>query len=99
MQQKTNFFLFNGQLYEQTDGVAMGSRLGPLLANVFMCSVEETKCFKKPLLVRMLCKSVTFPYELLYLHCDSRLITCSIHLKCSRLPRSLGELWLNLTRG
>ena len=26
---------------EQTDGVAMGSPLGPLLANVFMCSIEK----------------------------------------------------------
>ena len=29
-------FQFDGFLYEQTDGVAMG----PLLANVFMCSIE-----------------------------------------------------------
>ena len=34
-------FQFDGALYEQTDGVAMGSPLGPLLANVFMCSIEE----------------------------------------------------------
>ena len=34
-------FQFNGQLYEQTDGVAMGSPLGPLTANVFMCHLEE----------------------------------------------------------
>ena len=33
-------FQFDGVLYEQTDGVAMGSPLGPLLANVFMCSIE-----------------------------------------------------------
>ena len=39
---KDQLFLFNGQLYEQTEGVAMGSPLGPLLANVFMCSIEET---------------------------------------------------------
>ena len=39
---KDQRFLFNGQLYEQTDGVAMSSPLGPLLANVFMCSIEET---------------------------------------------------------
>ena len=32
---------FNGSLYEQIDGVAMGSPLGPLLANVFMSSIEE----------------------------------------------------------
>jgi len=30
------------KLYKQTDGVAMGSLLRPLLANVFMCSIEET---------------------------------------------------------
>jgi len=35
-------FQFNGQLYQQTDGVAMGSPLGPLMANVFMCHLEET---------------------------------------------------------
>ncbi|XP_022805774.1 uncharacterized protein LOC111342915 [Stylophora pistillata] len=31
----------NGALYEQTDGVTMGSPLGPLLANVFMSHIEE----------------------------------------------------------
>ena len=39
---KDQLFTFNDQLYEQTDGVAMGSPLGPLLANAFMCSIEET---------------------------------------------------------
>ena len=34
-------FQFNGQLYEQTDGVAIGFPLGPLMANVFMCHLEE----------------------------------------------------------
>ncbi|XP_068697543.1 uncharacterized protein [Montipora foliosa] len=34
-------FQFDGQLYEQTDGVAMGSPLGPLKANVFMCHLED----------------------------------------------------------
>ena len=37
---KNQLFQFNGNLYEQIDGVAMGSRLGPLLAYVFMCSIE-----------------------------------------------------------
>ena len=35
-------FQFDGTLYKQTDGVAMGSPLRPLLANVFMCSIEES---------------------------------------------------------
>ena len=35
-------FQFDGQLYEQTDGVAIGSPLVPLMANVFnMCHLEE----------------------------------------------------------
>ena len=38
---KNQLFRFSGNLYEQTDGVAMGSPLGPLLANVFMCSTED----------------------------------------------------------
>ena len=40
---KNQFFQFDGALYEQTDGVAMGSPLGPLLANVFMCSPRTTR--------------------------------------------------------
>ena len=38
---KNQLFQFNGNLYEQVDGLAMGSPLGPLMANVFICSVEE----------------------------------------------------------
>ena len=36
-----HLFQSNGQLYQQTDGVVMGSPLGPLMANVFMCHLEE----------------------------------------------------------
>ena len=32
---KNCHFLFNGSLYQQVDGVAMGSTLGPLFANIF----------------------------------------------------------------
>ena len=39
---KDNVFLFNGQLYEQIDGVAMGSPLAPSLANIFLCHHEVT---------------------------------------------------------
>lgn len=38
---KGQLFQFNGTLHEQTDGVAMGSPLGSLLANVFMSGIEE----------------------------------------------------------
>ena len=34
-------FQFNGQLHEKIDRVAMGSPLGPLMANVFLCHLED----------------------------------------------------------
>ena len=33
--------MFDGSLYQQVDGVAMKSPLGPLLANIFMTYVED----------------------------------------------------------
>ena len=38
---KNKLFQLDGKLYEQIDGVAMGSPLGPLMTNAFMCSIEE----------------------------------------------------------
>ena len=39
---KYQLFQFEGKLYEQVDGVAMGSPLGPLImANAFMCKIEN----------------------------------------------------------
>ena len=38
---KETFFMFNKKYYKQVDGVAMGSPLGPALANIFMCSFES----------------------------------------------------------
>jgi hypothetical protein len=34
-------FLFDGEYYDQVDGVAMGSPLGPTLANIFMSHFEK----------------------------------------------------------
>ena len=38
---KGNIFIFNGKLYRQTDGVAMGSPLAPALADIFMNHIFE----------------------------------------------------------
>ena len=35
-----SFYIFHGKFYEQCDGVAIGSPLGPTLANFFMCHFE-----------------------------------------------------------
>ena len=34
-------FTFNGQIFRQVDGVAMGSPLGPILADIFLSSLEN----------------------------------------------------------
>ena len=39
---KEMHFTFDGKTYTQTDGVCMGSPLGPVLANAFMVHLEET---------------------------------------------------------
>ena len=38
---KSSFFLFNGVYYKQIDGAAMGSPLGPTLANPFLTYYED----------------------------------------------------------
>ena len=38
---KESFIRFNGTYYRQLDGVAMGSPLGPTLANLFLCFHEQ----------------------------------------------------------
>ena len=37
---KGSYFTFNGLLCKQTDGIAMGSHLGPSLANPYFCSLQ-----------------------------------------------------------
>ena len=36
-----SFFIFDWKFYEHCDGIAMGSTLGPTLANDFMCHFES----------------------------------------------------------
>ena len=38
---KDSHFIFNGTLYKQIDGVAMGSPLGPTLADAFLVYHEK----------------------------------------------------------
>ena len=39
---KEGHFTFNDEIYQQVDGVMMGSPLGSLIANIFMCELENT---------------------------------------------------------
>ena len=38
---KESYFIFNELLYKQIDDVAIGSPLGPILANEFLCFYEK----------------------------------------------------------
>ena len=38
---ENDYFTFECRTYVQTDGVAMGSRLGPVLADIFMIEFEN----------------------------------------------------------
>ncbi len=54
---KNSHFTFNGRIYQQIDGVAMGSPLGPLFANIVMSFHEKSWLHNcpstfKPLLYR-----------------------------------------------
>ena len=51
---KDNLIMFNGKYYIQIDGVAMGSPLGPTLANIFLCYWEEIWLEKCPIQFRPL---------------------------------------------
>ena len=38
---KNVHFTFNNEIYQQCDGVAMGSPLGPVIAGIFMVELEK----------------------------------------------------------
>ena len=53
---KSVHFTFDGNIYVQNDGIAMGSPLGPVLANIFMVELdrsviptlmEKMKCWRR----------------------------------------------------
>ena len=46
---RSTFFSFQGEFYEQTIGVAMGSPLSPIVANLFMEKFEKEALESYPL--------------------------------------------------
>ena len=46
---KKSIFTFNNKFYIRVDGVAMGSPLGPILANIFLSHHEEKWLNKCPI--------------------------------------------------
>ena len=46
---KSTFFIFRGEVFEQKEGVAMGSPLSPIVANIFMEKLEKYSIYSFPL--------------------------------------------------
>ena len=44
----TTYFAWNGKMYEQTEGGAMGNPLSPVVANIFMEHLEELAITSAP---------------------------------------------------
>jgi retron-type reverse transcriptase len=45
----TTYFMYDGAFYDQTDGVAMGSPLDPVIANYYMEHFEQQAISKAPM--------------------------------------------------
>ena len=63
-----SFFIFDGTFYEQCDGIAMGSPLGPTLANAFMChfeniGLENCPSHFKPIVYRRFVDDTFLPFR------------------------------------
>ena len=54
-------FSFNNNMYRQIDGVAMGSFLGPAVANIFV-GYYESKLFNKILKPTVYCVTLMTPF-------------------------------------
>ena len=68
---KETFFMFNNKYYKQVDGVAMGSPLGPALANI-LCGVLKVNGFEVVLMILNQCSIDVI--SMIYLYCFLLLI-------------------------
>ena len=67
MQHQVHIFFFQGAFYDQTDGVAMGSPLGPVFSNLFMSYYEtmwlNTFCKCEMILYRRCIDDIICPFN------------------------------------
>ncbi|XP_046863299.1 uncharacterized protein LOC124457051 [Xenia sp. Carnegie-2017] len=97
---KNCHFFFNGQVYQQIDGVAMGSPLGPLFANIFMAFNENSwlhncpSTFKPPFFtnVTLMIAFYSSDHWITYLFSlpisTTNILTSPLHLNWKKTTRS-----------
>ena len=73
-------FSFNNQMYKQLDGVAMGSTLGPALANIFE-DFHESKLFNN-----------TVKPGVYFRYVDDTFVFFGSELECDRFHVNLNQL-------
>ena len=66
------FFTFDNEYYSQLDGVAMGSPLGPTLANAFLCHFEKQRLSDFP---QDFCPNIYRKYDILMIFVDDIFVT------------------------
>ena len=97
---KNCHFIFNGRIYQQIDGVAMGSPLGPLFANIFLSFHEKSWLYNcpssfKPLMYRRYaddCFSSSDPqtmYPFFFPTLTASILTFPYHLNWKKTVNSL----------
>ena len=96
---KNCHFIFNGRIYQQIDGMAMGSPLGPLFANIFMSFHEKSwlyncaSSFKPPMYRRYVdhCFSSSDPqtmYLFFFPTLTASILTFPFHLNWKKMVNS-----------
>jgi hypothetical protein len=75
----TSYFTFNGQFYGQTDGVAMGSLLSPVIANFYMEDYEKAALELDPLKPRCWFRYIDDTF-VIWLHGTDKLKDFPLHL-------------------
>ena len=86
---KNVHFTFNNNIYQQCDGVAMGSPLGPVIAGIFMVELERT-------LLSTLTEYMT-PWKR-YVNCTIATIKLTSVDHVLMIPKTL-KYWVGVQRG
>jgi hypothetical protein len=86
---KENYFTFNDQIYFQKHGTAMGTKMAPSFANIFMGTLEESLLSSAPdHLIPLLWKKLIDDIFLIWTHGEESFQTFTLHISTQCTPPS-----------